>query len=82
MLSKKWVDLPGFSKATAGAGERILYEFGLAGRELVTNTDIATKEAILRWVARFEMIALCAIIMVLTGIAWKKYGRGRVTEEA
>jgi SNF family Na+-dependent transporter len=82
MLSKKWVDLPGFSKATAGAGERILYEFGLAGRHLVENTDIATKEAILRWVARFEMIALCALVMVLTGIAWKKYGRGRAAEEA
>lgn len=82
MLTKRWVDAPGFSKATAGVGERLMYEFGLAGRTLVENTSVTSFEATMRWVARFEMIALCVIIMVLTGIAWKKYGRGRLSREA
>jgi SNF family Na+-dependent transporter len=82
MLTKRWADAPGFSKATAGVGERLMYEFGLAGRTLVNNADVTSFETTMRWIARFEMIALCVIIMVLTSIAWKKYRRGQLAEEA
>jgi SNF family Na+-dependent transporter len=83
MLSQKWVDAPSFSKDTATFGERLMYEFGLAGRSLVADPAIA-EQSFLRWMARLEMIALCVLILVLTKIAWKKYGRGRLadTEEA
>ena len=81
MLSQKWEDAPGFSKATAGFGDRLMYEFGLAGRSLVADPAIG-EQSFLRWVARLEMIALCVLILVLTRIAWKKYGRGRLAEEA
>jgi len=80
ILAKKWVDAAGFSKATAGFGDRLMYEFGLAGRTLVNDPGIA-EQSLLRWAARFEMIALCALILILTSIAWKKYGRGRALEE-
>lgn len=80
MTSQKWADLPGFSKATASFGERIMYEFGLAGRHLISDPAIA-EQSLLRWAARLEMIALCVLIMVLTGIAWRKYGRGRQVPE-
>jgi SNF family Na+-dependent transporter len=79
ILAKKWVDAPGFSKATASFGERLMYEFGLAGRALVEDPGIAAQSA-LRWAARLEMLVLCALILVLTGIAWRKYGRGQGRE--
>jgi SNF family Na+-dependent transporter len=81
MTSQKWADLPGFSKATASLGERLMYEFGLAGRQLVADPVIA-EQSFLRWAARLEMLALCVLILILTSIAWKKYGRGRMAEEA
>ncbi|MGH9943397.1 MAG: hypothetical protein ACRD9R_13705, partial [Pyrinomonadaceae bacterium] len=74
-LVQRWVDLPGFSKATASFGERLMYEFGLAGRELVANPDITSKENLLRWAARIQMIILCAIVLALTGYAWRKFRR-------
>jgi len=74
LLSQKWVDLPGWSKATASFGERVSYEFGFHGRELVANAEIAAQSGY-RWAARIEMIVLCAVIMALTGYAWNKYRR-------
>lgn len=76
MTSQKWADLPGFSKATAGLGERLMYEFGLAGRHLVSDPTIA-EQSFLRWAARLEMIALCVLILVLTNIAWKRHRHTR-----
>lgn len=76
MLAQRWVDLPGFSKATASFGERIAYEFGFYGRELVDNPAISA-EAAYRWGARIEMLVLCIIVMALTGYAWNKYRKSK-----
>lgn len=81
MTSQKWVDAEGFSKLTAGFGDRLMYEFGLAGRTLVSDPEIS-EQVFLRWAARIEMIALCVLVLILTKIAWKKYGRGRGAMEA
>ena len=76
LMAKTWTDLPGFSKATASFGERIAYEFGFYGRQLIENPAIAA-EASYRWAARLEMLALCAIVMALTGYAWNKYRKSK-----
>lgn len=76
LLAKQWVDLPGFTKKTASFGERIAYEFGFYGRELVENPTIAA-EAAYRWGARIEMLVLCIIVMALTGYAWNKYRKSK-----
>jgi hypothetical protein len=76
LLAKQWVDLPGFTKKTASFGERIAYEFGFYGRELVENPTIAA-EAVYRWGARLEMLILCIIVMALTGYAWNKYRKSK-----
>jgi SNF family Na+-dependent transporter len=69
---KEWHDLPGWSKATATFGERIVYEFGLAGRHLVPSAEAAN--AIYHWAARFEMIALYVLFAVLVSIVWRRRG--------
>lgn len=76
LMAKTWADLPGFSKATATFGERIGYEFGFYGRHLIDNPAIAA-EATYRWGARLEMLALCTIVMALTGYAWNKYRKSK-----
>jgi SNF family Na+-dependent transporter len=79
----KWVDDPGWSKATASAVERIAYEFGMAGRRLVEDPKFVTLPDGTRidsypyiWGARIEMILLFILMLVLTAIAWRKYRRG------
>jgi neurotransmitter:Na+ symporter, NSS family len=69
----EWRDLPGWSKATASIGERIAYEFGLAGRQLVDSAE--AENAIYHWGARLELIALYILILILVSIAWKRRGR-------
>lgn len=69
-----WQDLPGWSRATASVGERILYEFGLAGRQLVENTaDLPNFWY--RWGARIEMVVIYIMFIFLVSIAWKKRGQ-------
>lgn len=78
----KWVDLPGWTKETASVGERILYEFGLAGRHLVADEKIVTLgDGVTKieaypyiWGARLEMLAIFVLILVLVGIAWRRRG--------
>ncbi len=72
---QKWEDLPGWSKVTASAGERIAYEFGMAGRHLVENTD-EIGNFWFHWGARIEMLALYVMFIVMVAIAWRKYRRG------
>jgi neurotransmitter:Na+ symporter, NSS family len=72
ILFKRWEDLPNWSKATASAGERMAYEFGLAGRQLVVNAE-ETANFWFHWGARIEMMALYVLFIVLVSIAWKKY---------
>jgi hypothetical protein len=79
----KWVDLPGWSKETASAGERILYEFGLAGRHLVEDPKVVTlgdgttkiESYPYIWGARLEMLAIFILIIVLVSIAWRRHGK-------
>jgi SNF family Na+-dependent transporter len=80
VLAMSWQDLPGWSKATASGGERLLYEFGLTGRQLVDNAAASANLSYL-WGARLEMIALYVLFIVLVAIAWRKRP-GRDTEGA
>jgi SNF family Na+-dependent transporter len=80
VLAMSWQDLPGWSKATASGGERLLYEFGLTGRQLVDNAEASANLSYL-WGARLEMIALYVLFIVLVAIAWRKRP-GRDTEGA
>jgi SNF family Na+-dependent transporter len=68
----QWADLPGWNKATASAGERLMYEFGLAGRQLVDSPE--AENAIYHWGARIEMILLYILFIVLVAIAWRRRG--------
>lgn len=82
---KQWKDLPGWSKEAATFGERILYEFGLAGRELVADTSkFVTLPNGTRidsfpyiWGARIELIVLFLLFLLLVHFAWKKHRNGR-----
>lgn len=69
---KQWQDLPGWSKATASAGERLAYEFGISGRQLIANPAAEANFWYL-WGARLEMIAIYILFVGLIWYAWKKY---------
>lgn len=72
VLFKRWQDLPGWDKATAGMGDRLAYEFGLVGRELVVSpTDQA--HFWYHWGARLEMLLIYVLFVVLVSYAWRKY---------
>ncbi|MEW6127419.1 MAG: sodium-dependent transporter [Acidobacteriota bacterium] len=71
---KKWEDMPGWSKAAASAGDRLAYEFGLVGRQLVPNHEEAANFWY-HWGARIEMIAIYFLFVYLVYYAWKKYRR-------
>jgi neurotransmitter:Na+ symporter, NSS family len=70
VLFKTWQDDPSFSKATATFGERLSYEFALSGRRLVESPEVANFWY--HWGARIEMLLLYGLIIVLTGVAWKR----------
>jgi SNF family Na+-dependent transporter len=72
ILFMRWVDVPGWSKATASAGERLSYEFGLAGRQLVVNAE-ETANFWFHWGARIEMLLLYGLFIYLVSYAWRKY---------
>jgi SNF family Na+-dependent transporter len=72
VLFKTWADLPGWSKATASAGERLAYEFALTGRQLVDNTA-ALPNFWYIWGARIEMLIILIITMALVKTAWTKH---------
>jgi SNF family Na+-dependent transporter len=78
---KKWEPLPGWEPA--GGLDRLAYEFGLAGRQLVEDTSkFVTLPDGTRidsfpyiWGARIEMIALYVLMIVLVAVAWRRRGR-------
>ncbi|HWP43215.1 MAG TPA: hypothetical protein VNO14_08280, partial [Blastocatellia bacterium] len=70
ILFMQWSDLPGWSKETASVGERLLYEFGLAGRKLVDSPE--AHNAVYHWAARIEMLLLYVVFIVLVSIAWRR----------
>jgi SNF family Na+-dependent transporter len=71
---ERWQDLPGWSKATATAAERLAYEFGLSGRELVPNVEVAANSWYI-WGARIEMLLFYVAFLILVSVAWKKRAR-------
>ncbi len=73
ILFMQWRNLDTWSKETASAGERLMYEFGLAGRQLVESPE--AERAIYHWGARIEMLLLYALFIVLVAIAWRRRGR-------
>jgi hypothetical protein len=81
ILFKRWEPLPGWEPA--GGLDKLAYEFGLAGRQLVEDTSkFVTMPDGTRidsfpyiWGARLEMIALYILMIVLVAIAWRRRGR-------